>query len=561
MSQPLVKADTALNSLRDSDFDCYSAYAEAIDNSLQAGATRVSIDFKEKQLRARANSVVGEVVFCDNGNGMDKSLLHKCLTLGMSSRYDDRSGIGRFGVGMTLGAIHEARRVEVYSKIAGGEWLWTYMDLDEIAGGTMDSLPEPIAKSPENNMLENYQNESGTVVVWRKCDRPKDNYASVVDESKFYFGRVFRRFIWGTARGYETVEIKVNGQEVKAFDPLFVTMEKTRFPDDEPAELFPVSVIPWNVPDPQRRGMTNSSVILNMSLVHPELRPYAQFGGSAKAKSRMLHRNEGLSIMRNDREVFFGHMPHSKMYSGEADSNRSRYIGIEISFDAVLDTEFSVKNIKRGAVPVGELKKKIVASAKPTIATCFSKITELWEKHKRDATTEQENTDAESGISGARAFTNRKLAEHKEKLKPSRVNVNKKSDEEVAKRLSEKTNLTQDEVKKMVERLKFNGIVVDERQWPGNIFMEMEHANSFKTLVYNTGSSFHKTYQELFDKLAQENREVAQQYQLLVDLIFISFMLAESDLPDGEHETGYLQDTLKNLWSVRMSELMQYVIR
>ena len=113
----------------------------------------------------------------------------------------------------------------------------------------------------------------------------------------------------------------------------------------------------------------------------------------------------------------------------------------------------------------------------------------------------------------------------------------------------------------MVERLKVNGIVVDERQWPGNIFMEMEHANSFKTLVYNTGSSFHKTYQELFDKLAQENREVAQQYQLLVDLIFISFMLAESDLPDGEHETGYLQDTLKNLWSVRMSELMQYVIK
>jgi hypothetical protein len=561
MSQPLVKADTALNSLRDSDFDCYSAYAEAIDNSLQAGANRISVEFKEKKLKAGANSVVGEVVFCDNGSGMDKSLLHKCLTLGMSSRYGDRSGIGRFGVGMTLGAIHEAKRVEVYSKIVGGEWLWTYMDLDEISDGTMRELPEPIVKSPEKVMLAHHRDESGTFVVWRKCDRAKDNYASVVEESRFYFGRVFRRFIWGTAKSYEQVEIKINGQEVKAFDPLFVTTEKTLFPADEPAELFPVHIIPWKVPNPIKQGKTTSNVVLNMSLVHPDLRPHQGFGGSEKAMSRLLHRNEGLSILRNDREVFFGHIPRSGMFSGEADSNKSRYIGIEISFDAVLDSEFSVKNIKRGAIPVGDLKKKITAAAKPTIKTCFNKISDLWEKTKREELTDQEEQDAGSGLSGARAHTNRKLAENKEKLRPGRVNVNKKTDEEVAEKLADKPNITKEEVKKMVERLKTNGIVVEERQWPGNIFMEMEHANSFKTLVYNTSSSFHRTYQEIFDNLSRDNRGVAEQYQLLVDLIFISYMLAESDLPDGKHETGYLQDTLKNYWSSRMSELMQYVLK
>jgi hypothetical protein len=52
--------------------------------------------------------------------------------MGWSSRYNDRTGIGRFGVGMTLGAIHECRRVEVYSQFIGGEWLYTYLDLDEI---------------------------------------------------------------------------------------------------------------------------------------------------------------------------------------------------------------------------------------------------------------------------------------------------------------------------------------------------------------------------------------------------------------------------------------------
>ena len=55
---------------------------------------------------------------------MDATVIASCLKLGWSSRFNDRSGIGRFGVGMVLGAIHECKRIEVYSKQAGtNEWL------------------------------------------------------------------------------------------------------------------------------------------------------------------------------------------------------------------------------------------------------------------------------------------------------------------------------------------------------------------------------------------------------------------------------------------------------
>ena len=62
--------------------------------------------------------------------GMDKQILHNCMQLGYSERYNDRKGIGRFGV-MTLGAYLNVR-IEVYSKPQGGEWNFTYLDLEEM---------------------------------------------------------------------------------------------------------------------------------------------------------------------------------------------------------------------------------------------------------------------------------------------------------------------------------------------------------------------------------------------------------------------------------------------
>ena len=41
----LCKDGYLIQSLRNSDFDCYSAYGEVIDNSLQADAKNISIEF------------------------------------------------------------------------------------------------------------------------------------------------------------------------------------------------------------------------------------------------------------------------------------------------------------------------------------------------------------------------------------------------------------------------------------------------------------------------------------------------------------------------------------
>lgn len=568
MSQPFIQADTALESMRDSDFDCYSAYAEAIDNSIQALAHNVWIDFLKHNSTNRTNATVGGVVFTDDGEGMDSNLLHKCLTLGHSSRFNDRSGIGRFGVGMTLGAIHECRRIEVYSKQNHGEWLFTYMDLDEInsdGSSKLDGIPQPIQKAPAASYAERLKDSpSGTIVKWLKCDRASDRYENIVEESRFFFGRSFRKFIWGTNRQFnKKIKIWVNGQITPAFDPLFVTTALTAFPDDPKAEHFEPSTLEWTSYKFERTGARriNGKVGIEMSLLPIEFRSKQGDGGSAEAKLRKIDRNEGVSIMRNDREVFFGHIPYigSEMgYSGESDRMKTRFIGIEISFDAELDEAFTVKNIKRGAVPVRDLKEKLGKLIKPTVKTMLDRISNDWSKIERETEATDSEGDESAGIIGGNKATNAvvKPIAKAIRMKPG---SNPKDENQVATTIAEE-GAEPLEIETMRQRLEENKLTVISKEWPGNMFMDMQHANAFKTLIYNNNSGFRKNYARFFNLLTQKDEKLARDFEVLVDLIFISYMLGESDLPEGKFDTNYFQNTLKQNWTNRMEEIMQYVL-
>ena len=138
----LIAADKALVSLRSSGHDYMSAVGEVVDNSLQANArhVRVRLFTTKKKIgkNAKATEVVERLAVGDDGDGMDVATLHNALKLGYSSRYNDRSGIGRFGVGAKLGGISHAKRIELYSRQdAKAPWLRTYIDLDEIENRDM----------------------------------------------------------------------------------------------------------------------------------------------------------------------------------------------------------------------------------------------------------------------------------------------------------------------------------------------------------------------------------------------------------------------------------------
>ena len=557
MSESLIKADTALESLRSSDFDTYSAYGEVIDNSIQANASKIWIYLKERTDRTRSRkSQIGQAVFVDNGDGMSHGDLHKCLKLGHSSRYNDRSGIGSFGVGMTLGAIHEARRIEVYSKKDTGNWQWTYIDLDEISGKDDATIPKPINKKPElDGSVDLDSLSSGTVLIWSKYDKAIDDYATIIEESKFYIGRTFRKFIQGRAEDHSgKVNIKLNDQKIFAWDPLFHFQDDIEYSNaNEKSNLLRPQIIKFPISDSSVES-NDSEVIINISDFSNTVRQRRFVGSNAFAKARYINRNEGISILRNDREVFFGHVPHARFYdSGEGVRTKTRYVGIEISFRAELDEEFSVKNIKRGAVPVRHMKEKLVENMHPSIKQCLRNLDQYWNSLAEEEDRQTEATATKGLPSTADVDTMKKVAALKDKGALDLDNsqgLNRADNSRIAGMLGET------DVEALQEALELFGIVVDKRQWPGNVFFDVIHGNGAKLLAYNTNSLVYKSFNSALRNVKSQDEELARSTKVIFDLIFVAMAMAEGAY-DGAKATTW-EKAMKNFrtkWSDNLEEI------
>src|SRR6266568_4536404 len=119
---PIVLPTHFIEATRDSGYKTTgSAIAELINNSLEAGATRIEVDISgENQESGR--SVM--VIVSDNGCGMDHDTLRKSLQFGWSSRFNQRSSMGRYGMGLPNASLSQARRVDVYSKERNGIPKW-----------------------------------------------------------------------------------------------------------------------------------------------------------------------------------------------------------------------------------------------------------------------------------------------------------------------------------------------------------------------------------------------------------------------------------------------------
>lgn len=78
----------ALQSMRSSGYrDTTYALAELIDNSFDGSATKTKIIFFEKRDNSKRR-YIDEIIVCDNGDGMQKEVLHECLTFGATTNTD-----------------------------------------------------------------------------------------------------------------------------------------------------------------------------------------------------------------------------------------------------------------------------------------------------------------------------------------------------------------------------------------------------------------------------------------------------------------------------------------
>lgn len=558
----LVLADKALLSLRASGHDYCSAIGEVFDNSIQANANKVRLKlFIEKKIvgnnKKRKTSVVERVAIGDDGDGMDETVLQRSLQLGFSSRYDDRTGMGRFGVGAKLGGISTSRRIELWSRQSSEEpWFYTYIDLDEIEEKSMSQIPEPSPKELPKDCA-NLVGEYGTLVVWSKTDRlamretGSARQASTVEtELMHYTARTFRKFLDGG------IQIHVGDRSVKPHDPLYL-MTTTRFHEGKEPDPSALVVIDeengefeWPVPrDPSRMA----KVQVRMTLLPEDFRKHRGDGGSELSKERRIHENEGISILRAGREIFFGYLKDVQPSIGKVKIDR--FWGAEISFPPELDECFHVRNVKKGAEPLNGLRDKLKDQIWKSVDTLRKQIRGTFDA--TDAAKQKER-----GVHNEAEDVASKTKDRSPKPRAGHDTPQEEKDQKIkdaAKKISEDNPEREAEVEEEIRNRPFTLL---SEGFPGSELFEIDHLGDSAIVKLNMRHPFYReVYGPLIAKVEttlendtpDSEKRLARMAQVGLDLLILSYARAEGMRNDA---TEHYSD-LRTSWGMHMKNMVQ----
>jgi hypothetical protein len=354
--------DRFIQATRDSGYKgTTSAVSELVDNALQAGASQISISVNPDP----NDEVSGLAVeIADNGCGMDGVSLQQALRFGGSSRFNDRSGLGRYGMGLPNSSLSQARRLEVVTWKSQRQAWSCYLDLDEIATGKTVTVPSPQqVQVPEIAKKSGYT--SGTTVRWVRCDRLDFRKASTIAAKlRTTLGRIFRLFIW------EGVKIKVNGELIVGIDPLFVHPRSPITGAEQYAEPLEFNI---EIPLPDGKGSASGLVRVRFS----ELPVHKWHSLSNEEKQRLgISKGAGVSIIRAKREIDSGWF-----FMGEKRrENYDDWWRCELQFDPGLDEVFGITHTKQQIHPTHNLAQVLTPDLESMAKTLNRRVRQAHER-------------------------------------------------------------------------------------------------------------------------------------------------------------------------------------
>jgi len=532
MESEIFQVDTALESWRDSGLDLSSAVGEVIDNSIEAGSKVVKI----LPYQSKKDKSIETIAITDNGVGIKPEILAQTLKIGFSTRYNQRKGLGRFGIGMKAAALSQGRRIDIYTKPLGEDrYYHTYLDLDLIAqqkqtliiATEVNGFPKEYESHMKSENGKPY--ESGTLIIWSKIDRltNEGKYGNSISESlqelTKFLARAYRKFI------DQGLVIQLDNKIIDLYDPLMLLesprMLKIIGEDNFPADIKDRSVI----------NIDGEEVIVTVTLVPEILRKFKGEGGYLRSASKFKElyfkeRDGKISILRNGREIYYDTIQN--MFPTRIE-NIDRFIGVEISFPATLDEYFQVRNVKRGAVPVGKLRKEIrkfvdkpIRAARKEIAEVFAKSSN--EKRKNDVEHRPATkavTEAEKTAIPGRAGLNTPLEEVKEKINDilEDAGINKEENKVLA--------------DKMTEQINEQPITLVDSAWPGKELLDITHFNGKAIVKINHRHPFIK---EIYNPIKETGNldssninpdeliELARKVESAIDVLFMAYAKAEN---------------------------------
>ena len=559
----LVQVDRALESSRDSGFNLTAASGEPVDNSIEAGATIIRLWTDRR--KTDKHEEIQRIVFADNGIGIQPDILPHVLSLGFSTRYNQRDGLGRFGVGLKLAALSQGRRVDIYTKPAGSSGVYhSFIDLDLIKSGEQEFIDLNTVKDFPSDLKElmvdprsNEPFESGTLVIWSKIDRLASGgkYGSSLNErlqdlTKF-LARGYRRFI------DKGLFIELNDRLIDLHDPTF-QLENKRVISKFGKDLRATEIDSTDI------EIDGHKVHVAVTLLPDEFRKHRGKGGTdvqeKNSKDLYIPDNDGrISILRQGREIYYDIVP--RLYPGGVDKGGiDRFIGVEVSFPAALDEYFQVRNVKRGAEPVDHLREELRAFLRKPIKYARDRIREVWD------TNELEKRTSSNGHA-----TPEEVVTRVDQSAPRGRAGSKLTKEAAAKKVRETLKAAgQDEStpagKMLKDQIEQSAITIVDSRWPGKELFTVAHLNNKSIVTLNHDHPFVRDVCDAAKDLAQKDAtdtfgtdgiDKLRRISDGLDLLIMAYAKAEN--MHANPEEAY--EDLRSYWGMFSDAYMRELVR
>lgn len=326
-----------IHGLRDTGYDFNTAAADIIDNSIAASAGNINVNI---ELTSDGRKFV---YFGDDGHGMDAEGLRNAMRYGAKIR-EDLASLGKFGLGLKTASSSVCLKYAVISRTSvSSPLLKLTWDLEHVAAvNTWEMLYEPVSDN-EAEVFDELCGESGTLVVWSRCDRLlskdydelggiKEQKAIKTRRSKLieHCALIFHKYLNPEDRDYRNVDISVNGEKVEYWNPFYPERSEQVL-----HEKF--TVLPIQLED----GSIHNANVKAWILPHAKDMTKEE----NKKYAKISNRGQGFYIHREGRVIHYGG------YLGlwRSDDPHWSLFRVEFDFDHQLDEAFRV-DVKKSRI-------------------------------------------------------------------------------------------------------------------------------------------------------------------------------------------------------------------
>ena len=564
---PLFFAQTLVQSLRDVGYDhTTSALCEHVDNAIQADAKEVRVYFRQTGNRGAYKI---DVAVFDNGRGMSPNVLKVATSFGGSLNFNNRRGIGRFGMGMKTAALSMSPVLEIYSWQEPRAFYNMTLDVEAIGRdkANMVALPDPalsealpseiidVFRKPmsypsnrdEQQLLCNGDDDmidclgtSGTIVFMPECDRLTSAKAQTLAEhATKEMARVYRRAIGSGLRLF------VNNRRVEAFDPTY-SMPNARHAKLEIDTKQSTLVIAKKIAIPLAEGSADKASA-TIKIFRLPMEEWSKLPRKVQRNDLRVFDGLTVSILRNGREVFAGPMP--RITTRHSVTNWYR---IQIDMPGELDEAFGIASNKQGVRMKGYVEETI----KEAIGAEITRLNDELKRVHGELSTQR--TPAKPSASELRA------AEADPFQRTQNAPLTPEEEAQIEQNLRglavtlRRDNETDDQA---LERLKASPYVIDFKHddyWP---FYDVRQTYGHTIMTINTAHPF---YTELYEPLSKprassdtdgvEGAEAAMASEqagpiVALDLLLLSLARTQGRLGGTGEEARKILDLLRREWS------------